>query len=391
VVIRAAATIIAAGGMGRLFSHSFHPSCVTGDAYSIAYRAGAELMNMEFHQIFVGTVEPTTNLVGSWLWKQDPQLTNAEGRPFVADYLPDGVNLDEVFEQRRRHTPFSTRDEVSRFLDVGILREVKAGRGTVNKGVNIQVVVDGRNGPMADVGEWYRYRGVHWDRGPVEIGLFHHCANGGLRVDVDGASTVPGLYAIGEAAAGAHGADRLGGMMLVSSQVVGRRAGRAAAARRGGAVADVPAEQLREVEAELAGFRAGHARPEILGRALGDLTWDELLVERSADGLKRALSEIEAMQLDGLAELGAPDGLSTVRAFELRNGLITAEVVARACLERTESRGGHYRTDFPERDDATWLHALVVRHGDGGMDVVPHVVDPQWQPRRADMWGTKWG
>ncbi|MDT5208879.1 MAG: fumarate reductase (CoM/CoB) subunit, partial [Mycobacterium sp.] len=226
VTIRSSATIIAAGGMGRLFSHSFHPSCVTGDAYSLAYGAGADLMNMEFHQIFVGTVDPTTNLVGSWLWKQDPRLTNADGAPFVADYLPAGATEADVFDQRRRHTPFSTRDELSRWLDVGIMREIKAGRGTPNKGVNVDVGVDHRNGPMADVGEWYRYRGVHWDRPPVEIGLFHHCANGGLRVDVDGESTVPGLFAIGEAAAGAHGADRLGGMMLVSSQVFGRRAGR---------------------------------------------------------------------------------------------------------------------------------------------------------------------
>jgi succinate dehydrogenase/fumarate reductase flavoprotein subunit len=97
------------------------------------------------------------------------------------------------------------------------------------------------------------------------------------------------------------------------------------------------------------------------------------------------------MQLSGVAELGAPDGLSLVRAFEVKNGLVTAEAVARACLERTESRGGHYRTDFDTRNDDDWLHALVVRRGEGGMQLVRHDVDPAWKPRRVDMWGKKWG
>jgi fumarate reductase (CoM/CoB) subunit A len=390
LVIRAAATILAAGGMGRLFSHSFHPSCVTGDAYSLAHLAGAELMNMEFHQIFIGTVEPNANLVGSWLWRDEPQLTNAQGEPFLESYVPAGHSVDECFEQRRQHTPFSTRDELSRYIDIAMVREIKAGRGTESGGVLATVATHGNNGPSSDVGEWYTYRGVHWDRGPVEIGLFHHCSNGGVRVDVDGQSSVPGLFAVGESAAGAHGADRLGGMMLVASQVFGRRAGRRAAEHRGVA-GEVPAGQVREVEADIDRYARGRARPEELGARLGKLAWDELLVERSQAGLERAIDEIQEMRASCLPQLHGDTPLSLVRALELQNGLVTAEIVARASLERRESRGGHHRVDFPERDDDHWLHALVVRRRDGGIEIVPHRVDPTWKPRSSDLWGKKWG
>jgi fumarate reductase (CoM/CoB) subunit A len=390
VVIRAAATIIAAGGMGRLYSHSFHPSCGTGDAYSLAYLAGAELMNMEFHQIFLGSVQPTVNLVSSWLWRRDPRITNKDGQEFVQNYLPLGRTVDECIDQRRRHTPFSTRDELSRFMDVAILREVKAGRGTPSKGIFVEIDTDERNGPFSDVGEWYRYRGVHWDRGPVEMSIFHHCSNGGIKVDENAQTCVPGLYAIGEAAAGAHGADRLGGMLLVSSQVFGSRAGRLAAA--GKATSEpAPADQVREVEAQAADFAAGPTHPDVIGTALADLTWAEILVERSAAGLSRALTDIKAMQEDEMGKLGAPEPLGVVRGFEVMNGLVTAEAVARACLERTESRGGHYRADHPERDDTDWLMGLVVQRADERMTVRRHPIDPDWKPRRADMWGTKWG
>jgi fumarate reductase (CoM/CoB) subunit A len=389
VVIRSGATIIAAGGMGRLYTHSFHPSCGTGDAYSLAYQAGAELMNMEFHQIFLGSVKPTVNLVSSWLWRRNPRITNRDGAEFVQKYVPDGHTVEEAIDQRRRHTPFSTRDELSRFIDVAMLREVKAGNGTDANGIFIEIDTDERNGPFADIGEWYRYRGVHWDRGPVEMSLHHHCSNGGIKVGEDGETRVAGLFAIGEAASGSHGADRLGGMLLVSSQVFGARAGRTAAAIARSAE-PAPADQIGAVEADAARFRGGDTRPTVLGAALADLSWRELLVERTDTGLHHTLNEIGAMRGE-LSTLGATDPLDLVRAFEVSNGLVTAEIVARACLERTESRGGHYRVDFPERDDAQWLTGLVVSQEDGRMSVRRHVIDPEWKPRRADMWGTKWG
>ncbi|TDE01150.1 FAD-binding protein [Jiangella asiatica] len=391
VHIRCSSVIIAAGGMGRLFTHSFHPSCVTGDAYALALHAGAELMNMEFHQIFVGTTSPNTNLVGSWLWRHQPQLTNVDGEEFVHRYLPSGRTVEEAQDERRRHTPFSTRDEISRYIDVAMHREIRAGRGTASGGVHVDVVVtDEKNGPFSDVGEWYRYRGVHWDRGSVDVGLFHHCSNGGVRVDVNGESRVPGLFAIGEAAAGAHGADRLGGMMLVSSQVFGIRAGRLAAKRRGSPPA-ADLAPLDEIVSVVDRLRSGTVAPGPAMAGLARVMWEELLVERTPAGLKRVLQTLDEIEADALPKLGASDPLQAVRALELRNATATARAVGLAALTRTESRGGHYRVDHEFRDDASWLDALLVGFEDDTMTVQRLRVDPEWKPRRADMWGTKWG
>lgn len=388
--IRCSSVIIAAGGMGRLFTHSFHPSCVTGDAYALALDAGAELMNMEFHQIFVGTTSPNTNLVGSWLWKHEPRFTNSDGEEFMERYLPSGRTLVEAQDERRRHTPFSTRDELSRYIDIAIHREIRAGRGTASGGVHVKVVVDDKNGPLSDVGEWYRYRGVHWDGGDVDLGLFHHCSNGGVKVDVNGESRVPGLFAIGEAAAGAHGADRLGGMMLVSSQVFGIRAGKSAAERRGSLPSAV-LDPLHEVVGFVKSLRSGTMSPATAMDDLARVMWEEVLVERSAQGLGRVLTKVDEIDEAVVPKLGASDALHVVRALELRGATTTARAVASAALERTESRGGHYRKDYPERDDENWLDALVVTGQHGRVAVERHRIDPRWKPRRADMWGKKWG
>ncbi len=391
LAIKAASTILATGGLGRLFSLNFHPSCVTGDGYAVGYEAGAELFNMEFHQIFIGTVSPTVNLVHSWMWESYPRVTNVRGEEFLARYPPAGATVKACIDQRRLHHPFSTRDRLSRYIDLAIVSEAKAGRGTPRGGVFVEVHDPGYQ-IRPELLEWYRYRGIQWDRGPVEIGVCHHCCNGGLRIDADGKTTVSGLFAVGEVAAGPHGADRMGGNMLLASQVFGARAGRRAARRA--AEADhlsIDQDQVAKLESALRCPRPGGVHVGQAVEALATLAWNELLLPRSREGIEGALREIGRVRHEDLPRLDIRTPLELARAVELRNGLRAAEMVARACVVREESRGGHYRSEFPDQDDSRWLRVVSISRRDGQMRTDTRAIDPEWKPRTTDMLGRRWG
>ncbi|MCC6176632.1 MAG: FAD-binding protein [Chloroflexi bacterium] len=391
LTIKAGSTILATGGLGRAYWLNFHPSCVTGDGYALGFQAGAELFNLEFHQIFIETVAPSVNLVHTWLWESYPRLTNSAGEEFLGNYTPPGVDPRECMDQRRLHNPFSTRDQYSRYVDLAMVGEVKAGRGTPRGGVYV-TIEDPSYRIRPDLLDWYAYRGIEWDRGPIEIGVGHHCCDGGLRIDENAQTTVPGLYAAGELAAGPHGADRIGGHMLLASQVFGARAGRAAAAHaRANGVASLDMAQVSEYEAGLRTPRSGDLPVSDLANAMGRLLWDELLVGRTADGLRRAQAEIARMRAEDLPRLSIQEPLDLVRSVEIRNGLKAAELVAHASLERTESRGGHHRADFPSQNDAEWLETIVLQKRDGGIQTSRRALDPGWRPREADMFGRRWG
>jgi fumarate reductase (CoM/CoB) subunit A len=391
LAVKAGSTILATGGLGRLFALNFHPSCVTGDGYALGYEAGAELFNMEFHQIFLGTIFPTTNLVHSWMWESNPRVTNGPGEEFLARYVPAGATVKDCVEQRRLHHPFSTRDPLSRHIDLAMVGEVKAGRGSPHGGVFVEVCEPGYE-IRPELLEWYHYRGIYWDRGPVEIGVCHHCCDGGFRIDADGQTTVPGLFAAGEVAAGPHGADRMGGNMLLASQVFGARAGRAAA-RRAATVGppSLDTDQVASVEGRLRWPQPGRVPIGPARERLAALAWNELLLPRSRAGLEGALREIARIQDEDLPRLVIQAPSDLTRAVELRNGLRAAEMVGRAGLAREESRGGHCRSDFPGQDDARWLKVVSLTKRDGQMRTSTWAIDPGWKPRKTDMGAYRWG
>jgi fumarate reductase (CoM/CoB) subunit A len=391
LAIEAASTILATGGLGRLFSLNFHPSCITGDGYALGFEGGAELFNMEFHQIFIGTIAPTINLVHSWMWESYPRLKNARGEEFLTRYVPAGATVKECVDQRRQHHPFSTRDGLSRYIDLAMVSEARGGRGTPRGGVFVELDAPSYR-IRPELVEWYRYRGIQWDRGPVEIGVAHQCCNGGFRIGPDGETTVSGLFAVGEVAAGPHGADRMGGNMLLASQVFGARAGREAA-RRAAATArrSIGRDEVARVESTLRCPRSGAVQIGQVGESLAALAWNELLLPRSRERLEHALREIGRVRDEDLPRLDIATPLELARAVELRNSLRAAEMVARACLVREESRGGHYRSDFPSQDDGRWLKVVSIGNDDGQMRTDTRAVDPEWTPRSTDMWGRRWG
>ncbi len=380
VAIEAGAVIIGSGGDAGLFMLNMNPSCNTGDGYAMGFDAGAELMNMEFKQVFMGSVYPTVNMLTSVL-PPHVRLTNARGEEFLGSYLPEGASVEECLAQRQLHLPFSTRDPLSRYVDIAIMGEVKAGRGTAHKGIYLDRR-DPRIAPYPfERNEFWLYRGIDPAHELVETGVCHHSSLGGFRIDENAETTVAHLYAAGESAAGPHGVDRIGGHMLLASQVFGARAGRDAAGRKGKAAhLDGKALKAAGEKIEALRNRKGEQSPQNLKDRLRESAYYNLLVARSAQGLNTFLSDVSAMRADA-SRLSVTTPASLVEALEVQNLLSLAEVEARVCLERTESRGSHYREDYPAQDDRSWVKSIIAKKVGDGTELRTVVLDPGWTNR----------
>ena len=383
VVIQAGATVVATGGDANLFLLNLNPPCNTGDGYAMGYEAGAELMNLEFKQVFLGTVYPTRNMLLRFL-PPHVKLTNARGQEFLQDYLPPGATPEECLAQRHLHNPFSTRDTLSRYVDIGIINEVKAGRGTPHYGIYLD-----RTDPRCPRlptprREFWLYRGIDWDKGPGEVGVCHHCSLGGFRINENAQTTLPRLYAAGEVAAGPHGADRMGGHMLLASQVFGARAGRHSAGQaKGRKLPDVDSRVLAAAEGRIKALRdkKGDRSPAAVKRTLQESAYFNLLVIRSPDSLNRLLADVRDIKAERMPRLSVSNPEELLEALELQNLLLLAELEANICLMRTESRGPHYREDFPKPDDKNWLKSITARKVKGKLQLGTIALDPSWQSK----------
>jgi len=351
------ATVLATGGAGRLFKLNVNPSDITGDGYALAYRAGAELVNMEFIQIGFATLLPTHLLVDKWMWSVFPRVYNRYGEDFLGSYLPVETDLSECMKYKTKHFPFSVRDN-SKYVDIGVEKEIILGHGTENKGVYLSLTEVGeeqiRRIPMWSVRyPWFFSHGLDLKKQPIEIAHFAHAFNGGIRIDAKASSTVEGLYAAGEVAAGPHGADRLGGNMLVTCQVFGRRAGKYAA--------DSAKRSKYWVESKMVAGQyermkkmqrlKGPIEPSDVTRELQEVMQNNVSVIRSEKSLTKALDKIEQIRKGLLPRLQVTDNQRILQVLELENLLDVAEIVTKAALTRKESRGAHYREDYPEQND----------------------------------------
>lgn len=394
-IVRCGAVVIATGGVGQLFEYSFNPPGNTGDGYAMALRAGAELYNMEFMQQGLATTWPGQGIVMLYEMQEPYRLLNQDGKAFLADYLPEGVSVEEVCTQKSSHWPVSCRDH-SIHLDRAIKTEgMKPGRD----GGHAPVFLDMSRAERQFMPELFPAfmleKGIDVSQDLLQVQNHHHTSNGGIRVDVQGHSGVTGLFAVGEAA-GWQGADRLGGTMLGGSQVFGWRAGTAAAeiARQGGTgsnlsdATDAVLEPLKTASA-----LQGPSSVSRLHAELQRTMWECLIVEKDSESLQRASDFVSGMRERATSELGIEKPEDHALIAELRNMLDVAEVITSAATARTESRGSHFRSDFPDRDDANWLTNLFVSRNDDELQLKRQWVceDTGWEDLPGDVRITPWG
>jgi len=370
VIIRSKAVILTTGGASQLFEKNLYPNDITGDGYAMARRGGAWLANMEFMQAGVSTAAPFVNLFGNYLWDALPNLTDRNGVRFIEQYLPPELSLREVIAAKERHFPFSSSD-ISRYIEIAIQKTINAGRGTDLGAVYMDFIDCRLPEVLADKSrsiaqmwpltyQWYLERGVDLYRDRFQITCSAHAVNGGIYIDADAQSNIKGLFAAGEVAAGPHGADRLGGNMAMTCQVFGRRAGKAAAARAAALSHPPLADAADEFRGTLASYRrTGAANLAVLRDTLKRAANRNLLVVRHGAGLESFAALCDETRETVFTEAAIAAPADFVAALELVNLCEVGSMMAAAALARTESRGSHYREDFPASDDAQLTNVII--------------------------------
>jgi len=398
-LFRGKAVVLATGGVGRAFKITSNSWEYTGDGHTLAFDAGAELMDMEFVQFHpTGMVWPPSVrgiLVTEGVRGEGGVLKNSQGRRFMFDDIPEpyrpqtadneeeGWRYTQGDKAARRPPELLTRDHVSRC----IVRELKEGRGSPHGGVYLDISwIKQRLPNAADhikkklpsmYHQFKQLADIDITQEAMEVGPTTHYIMGGVRVDADTQmSSVPGLFAAGECAAGINGANRLGGNSLSDLLVFGKRAGEFAAkfalAHKPGAIDAPQAEEAARRAVEPFERGTNGEGPYQVQYALQEMMQDLVGIVRNEPEMRRALDGLESLR-----ERARRVGVGGHReynpgwhaALDLHNLLTVSEAITRSAIERRESRGGHFRDDFPDKDPAFGAINIIVRKQDGRLEV----------------------
>jgi succinate dehydrogenase / fumarate reductase flavoprotein subunit len=407
-VFNAAAIVLATGGTGRAYKITSNSWEGTGDGHSLAYHAGAELIDMEFIQFHpTGMIWPPSVqgiLVTEGVRGEGGILLNSEGRRFMFDSIPDNYRAQTADNEEegwryvmgdkntRRPPELLTRDHVARC----IMREVKAGRGSPRGGVFLDIAWIKKRLPNSEehirrklpsmYHQFKELADIDITKEPMEIGPTTHYIMGGVRVDGDTQmSSVPGLFAAGECAAGINGANRLGGNSLSDLLVFGKRAGEYAAqfARQNTPAPLNPAHVKDAVDEAVKPFdaaRGSSENPYAVQSALQEMMQSLVGIVRTESEMQQALVDLASLQdraasatVTGHREYNP--GWHT--ALDLRHLLTVSEAIARSAMERKESRGGHFREDFPDKAAEFATVNIVTKKGSDGSMEICRVPNPE--------------
>jgi succinate dehydrogenase / fumarate reductase flavoprotein subunit len=399
-LFRAKAVVLATGGVGRAYKITSNSWEYTGDGHALAYDAGADLVDMEFVQFHpTGMIWPPSVqgiLVTEAVRGEGGVLKNSAGRRFMFDEIPENYRAQTADNEEegwrytqgdkaaRRPPELLTRDHVSRC----IVREVKAGRGSPHGGVFLDIawikarIPNGAEHIKKKLPSMYhqfkQLADLDITQEPMEIGPTTHYIMGGVRVDAETQmSSVPGLFAAGECAAGINGANRLGGNSLSDILVFGKRAGEFAAQyAKEHQSTDTDRRQVDEAARRaLEPFDRGASGegPYQVQYALQDMMQNLVGIVRNQPEMQRALDCLGPLR-DRANRVGVGGhreyNPGWHAALDLHNLLTVSEAITRSAIERRESRGGHFRDDYPDKDTQFATLNFIVRKGrDGRMDL----------------------
>ncbi len=377
-VFNAKATILASGGAGQAYKPTTNGLIVTGDGIAQAYRIGARLMDMEMVQYHPTTLAGNGLLITEGARGEGAWLLNAEGERFMERYAPNKLDL-------------ASRDVVSRAEQT----EINEGRGFPDGTVALDITKVPRRRTLESLREIVNigrdFAGTDITREPIHIRPGQHYIMGGVKTDVDGLTTIPGLYAAGEVACvSVHGGNRLGANSLLDTLIFGRRSGAHAAHQAlQMPMPTTPNSHITDAEKEIAAIMnrdTGGRRVAAIKSDLGDTMNEYVAVFRDADGLVKAHEIVRRLKEEApkavIDDHGSVFNQDVIGAIELGYMLDVAEAIVVASIERKESRGAQFRTDFPERNDAEWLKHIDI--SENGSDVpeisYSEVTITRWQP-----------
>ena len=393
VVFKAGSIILATGGIGKAYRVTSNSWEYTGDGHALAYLAGADLIDMEFVQFHpTGMVWPPSvkgTLVTEGVRGEGGILVNSVGERFMFNYIPEVFAAETAKSEEEanawlrgeegamRPPELLTRDVVAR----AIMTEVKEGRGSPHGGALLDIA--SRQSPdyikrklPSMYHQFKELATLDITKEPMEVGPTTHYMMGGVRVDAaTAASTVSGLFAAGEAAAGMHGANRLGGNSLSDLLVFGKIAGQSAAnyAQENSIISPHGSEIDESIKKTLEPFNGGEENPYHIHQELQEIMEGHVGIVRTGEDIEKGIEKLEKLK-DRLPNLHSKGGREYNPGWhlclDLHNMIIASLALAKAALERTESRGAHTRLDHPEYDEEMGKVNIIVRPSPDGMSVV---------------------
>ena len=353
IYFQAKATILASGGAGQLYPVTSNTFQKNGDGFAIAYRAGANLIDMEqiqFHP--TGMVTPESKkgvLVTEAVRAEGGKLLNKDGERFMSKYAPEKMEL-------------ATRDVVAR----SIYQEIIEGRGTENGGVYLDIshlpdeVIDEKLETMV---LQFENVGVDIKHEPIEVAPTAHHFMGGLKINPDASTSLENLFGAGEVCGGVHGANRLGGNALADTQVFGKIAGESASKAAKKTELKTNDEMVEKEASRIEGLiKEGSIKPQEFKNRIKNLMWEKVAIVRDEKTLNEALKELQEMQKE-LDNLDVSDmkqyNTDLVTALEVINMVEICILTVKSAILRRESRGAHFRSDFSESLDS-WKKSIVI-------------------------------
>ncbi len=379
-VFNAKAVILASGGAGQVYNPTTNGLIVTGDGIAQAYRIGARLQDMEMVQYHPTTLAGNGLLITEGARGEGAWLLNAQGERFMEKYAPNKMEL-------------ASRDVVSRAEQT----EIDEGRGFPDGTVALDITKVPRRRTLEALREIVNigrdYAGVDITREPIHIKPGNHYIMGGVKTDIHGQTSIPGLYAAGEVACvSVHGGNRLGANSLLDTLIFGRRAGEHAALHRARhmTMPTTPAKRVEDTARyidSIIGREPGGPRVAALKEELGHTMNRYVAVFRDAEGLRSAYEIVRRLKeqaaVAAIDDRGTVFNQDVIGAIELGYMLDVAETIVVAAQERKESRGAQYRTDFPERNDTDWLKHIDLSVNGAEAPTVTYspVTITRWQPQ----------
>ena len=353
IYFQAKATILASGGAGQLYPVTSNTFQKNGDGFAIVYRAGADLVDMEqiqFHP--TGMVKPDSKkgvLVTEAVRAEGGKLLNKDGERFMSRYAPEKMEL-------------ATRDVVAR----SIYQEIIEGRGTENGGVYLDIshlpddLIDEKLETMV---LQFENVGVDIKNEPIEVAPTAHHFMGGLKINTDASTSLENLFGAGEVCGGVHGANRLGGNALADTQVFGKIAGESASKAAKETELKTNDEMVEKEASRIEGLiKEGSIKPQEFKNRIKNLMWEKVAIVRDEKTLNEALKELQEMQKE-LNDLDVSDkkqyNAELMTALEVINMVEVCILTVKSAILRRESRGAHFRSDFPESND-DWKRSIII-------------------------------
>lgn len=378
VLVECKAVVLATGGFGSIYKHNLNPNDVDGSGHILALEAGASLVNMEFIQFIPGITSPRyKTLFGEHTLAYCKDIVTDDGKSLLDALLPEGLSKKECLDIRSTHGPFTDSLE-SKYVDIGMMKEIIAEKN--EKGFKLlfdEKLYENKEEFYTVYLDWLKQKGIDMLEDEVRIAPFAHASNGGVHIDPYGRSGVTGLYVIGELSCNIEGANRLGGNSTGACMVFGKRA----AADCSDFLKEVASSAISEQEAEIhlkAAFGHSNNSDEQDKSAESDkeqihdtiekireIMWYTGNVVRSEKQLSEALKQIESFEskLDISRLFERQENRKMV--IKAKNFMKLSQMLLQAMLERKESRGAHYREDYPSENPAFSKRLFISETPDG--------------------------